>query len=685
MRIISTALGLAFFFCFSANAQTGADQNPLLVHSNAPIAFNKVDAATIKQATDIVIKKATDAVKNITAIPAAKQTVANTLLVLDQLQYELTDYGIKLGLIGATYVDDATRNTANDESERLNNFTTQLFLNDSLYRSVKRFAASRIGMQLPASRKKFLKETIIAFEKNGLKLDAGGKKQLMVINEKLIGLGTSFDRNIAESKDSITYTLADLKGLPETISNPWKRANGNFVVYVNGPNYINVLKYAQLSDTRRTMYNHYNNRAYPANLTVLDSLFYYRNEYAKKLGFASYASYAVVDKMAASTANVWNFEKDLVKKLVSGVTSELNELKAVKKQLFPAEDNTIYAWDYSILTKKLLDTKYNLNTDEVKEYFEMNNTVEGMFTVYQKLFSIQIKPASNMVTWHEKVKTYEMFKDGKKIGSFYLDLFPRPNKYTHFACFPINEYSNIDGKEVLPVSALICNFPEGTSEVPSLLNHSDVITLFHEFGHLVHSMLGRSDLASQGPFNVKGDFVEAPSQFLENWCWEYESLSLFAKNYKTGQPLPRSLFDKMKAAQKFGVSIGWTRQCILGITDFTYEDRYDSIKGKNLNDVAKNIYAYAQTPYPDESHYICSFTHLSGYAANYYGYLWSKVFAQDMFSEFSKKGVMNTQLGLAYRTKILEKGSTADEMDLLRSFLGREPNNAAFLESLGIK
>jgi Zn-dependent oligopeptidase len=308
-----------------------------------------------------------------------------------------------------------------------------------------------------------------------------------------------------------------------------------------------------------------------------------------------------------------------------------------------------------------------------------------MFTVYEKLFNIDIREVRNVPVWYSKVRSYEMYKDGKKIGNFYLDLYPRSNKYTHFACFPISEYRIANGKEVVPVSALICNFPDGNASEPSLLYHSDVVTLFHEFGHLVHSMLGRSDIASQGPFSVKGDFTEAPSQFLENWVWQYESLKLFAKHYKTGAVLPESLFKKMKQTQLVGVAIAYIRQAYLGILDFTYEDKYDSLKGKDIVEVSKDLTAMRQLPFVEGSHFVAGFTHLNGYAANYYGYLWSKVFAEDMFSVFKKKGVMDTQTGISYRKNILEKASTMEEMDMLRNFLGREPNSNAFLESLGIK
>ncbi|MEJ7679423.1 MAG: M3 family metallopeptidase [Segetibacter sp.] len=340
---------------------------------------------------------------------------------------------------------------------------------------------------------------------------------------------------------------------------------------------------------------------------MLDSLFYYRHKFANKLGFRSYAEYAVVDKMAASPAHVWKFENDLVAKLTPFVTDQMNELKQLKKQLNPDLTDSIYEWDLSYYRKKLLDTKYKLSTDKVKEYFEMNNTLQGMFTVYEKLFNIGIKEVKNVPVWYSRVRSYEMYKEGKKIGDFYLDLYPRPNKYTHFACFPISQYRIADGKEVVPISALICNFPEGNAEQPSLLYHSDVVTLFHEFGHLVHSILGRSDIAMQGPFSVKGDFTEAPSQFLENWVWQYESLKLFAKHYITGEVLPRSLFDKMKQTQQVGVAITYMRQAYLGMLDFTYKDKYDSIKNQGILTVSKDLTSIRQVPFVEGSHFIASF------------------------------------------------------------------------------
>lgn len=668
-----------------SNAQPITEQNPLLVHSNEPLKFDAINASSIKKAVADVIKLSDARIYNITSNTNKAKSLAATLTAFDELSYDITEVAAKLGLISGTFLNDSARDAANDGSAKLAEYAADIYLNEALYTALKMYSVSPFARILKPNQKKYLRETMLAFEKNGMKLDANQRKELQAINQQLINYGIQFDKNIAEFKDSIEFSEQELIGVPESTRSPWKRANGKYIVHINGPNYVEVMNNAISEETRRKMFIHENNRAFPANIKVLDSLFFYRDQFAKKLGFSSYAAYSVVDKMAQSPVAVWKFENDLAERLAPNVTLELNELRQLKKQFDPTSDGTINDWDLSFYKKKLLDTRYKLNTDELKAYFEMNNTIQGMFQVYEKLFNIHIKEVQNVPVWYSKVKAFDMYKDTQKIGSFYLDLYPRQNKYTHFACFPISQYRLINGKELLPVSALICNFPEATSAQPSLLRHNDVVTLFHEFGHLVHSLLGRSDIASQGPFNVKGDFTEAPSQFLENWVWQYESLSMFAKHYKTGQPLPLDLFNKLKQTQQVGIAIQYIRQVSLGMLDFTYEDKYDEVKKKGIIQILKEINAIRQVPFSEGAHFIASFGHLNGYAANYYGYLWSKVFAEDMFSVFRKNGVMDTKTGVSYRENILEKSSTIDEKEMLRNFLGREPNSNAFLESLGIK
>ncbi len=658
-------------------------QNILLQHNNSSIDFSKLDAATISEAVDKDIKICDEKITVIIAA-AKKQTTANTLTAFDWLSYELGDLSSKLQLVSSTSTNDAVRDAAFAAADKLSIYISNIYLNEPLYKALKKFQLAKVA-SLTAAQKKFINDVLVTFEKNGMKLNEAGRKKLEETNKKLIAIGNQFDRNIAEYKDSLVFTAADLEGVPTNAMAPWKRDGDKYVVTVNGPNYTNIAENAVNSTTRKAMFMAYNNRAYPKNIDVLDSLLYHRNEMAKQLGFSSYAAYSVVDKMAGTPAAVWTFENNLQKKLTPLVKEEIKTMTELKHQLYPGNTDPLYPWDYGYCQKKLLNSKYQLNTDEVKEYFEMNNTLQGMFAVYQKLLNIEIKETSNVPVWYEKVKTYEISKDGVKAGTFYLDLYPRANKYTHFACFPITQYRKENNSEVLPTAALICNFPEGNAGQPSLLKHSDVITMFHEFGHLVHWLLCHPAISSQNAFGTKGDFIEAPSQFLENWCWEYDALKMFAKNYKTGEPLPLSLFTKMKQAQLVNAGGATMRQVQLGMTDFTFEDRYEQTKAKGIVETSKQIYSLMQMPYPEGSHFICSFTHLNGYAANYYGYQWSKVYAQDMFSVFKKKGVMDKATGIRYRKIILENGSSIPEIKIVEQFLGRKSNSNAYLESLGLK
>jgi thimet oligopeptidase len=662
-----------------------AETNPLLVRTNQPIHFEKVNADVLKDAVDKTIIQCDNLVKKIITVPKGKQTIANTLMAFDELNYYLGDISGKIFLPSTTYPDDKTRNEANVQSQRLSSYNSDLYLNIGLYNAIKHFASSTAAKNMRPDQQKFLRETLVSFEINGTKLNDAGRAALKITNDKLISLGNQFDRNIAEYKDSARFTADDLKGIPPEISSAWKRADGSYIVTVNGPNYGNVVKYANDGNVRHIMLTKYYNRGYPANLRVLDSMFQFRQQLATQLGFKTYAEYALVQKMAAKPSHVWSFLDDLRDKLTPLLPVANNDLRELKHQLHPELTDTIFAWDQSYYGKKLLDSKYKLNTDDIKPYFEMNNTINGMFVLYQKLFGFQIREVKGIPVWQAKVKSYELYKDGKKMGTFFLDLYPRPNKYTHFATANIALYHLANGKEVLPVGTLICNFPEATATEPPLLNHGDVVTLFHEFGHLIHFLLCHPVIASQNSFAVKGDFTEAPSQFLENFCWNYNCLKIFARNYKTGEVLPASLFEKMNKARMLGVSNANIFQVYLSMLDFTYEDRYTEVQQKGISAIAKDMYSMLQTPYPEGTSFICAFTHLNSYGANYYGYLWSKVYAQDIFSVFEKNGVLNETVGIKYRKAILEKGATEEESEMLKNFLGRKPNSAAFLKSIGLK
>ena len=665
-----------------AYSQPPATENPLLVHSNNPIAWDKVDANIIRNAVEQVVQLSDKRVKNIIETVKPGTGPGSTLVALDLLFYDIYDLDMKMQLIANSSPSDSTRNAAEQGDQVLTDYQTALSLNEPLYKTIKAYDLQS-GSSLKPNQKKFIQEQIQYLENNGMKLDGSGRKELQAIKDKITMLGIEFDRNIGTSRDSLRFSESDLQGIPENLKLKWKRPNGEYILYINAPNAEDISKYAISDATRKQMYYRYNNRAYPKNITVLDSLLYYRKQYAGKLGYNSYAAYKLTDKMAGVPQAVWNFEYGLADKLAPKVMTDLASIRSIKHQMHPELPDTIFAWDVEYYKNILLDTKYKLNTDEVKEYFEMNQTISGMFETYHRLFGITVKETFGLPTWYSKVRTFEMYVGNKKVGSFYFDLYPRQNKYNHFACFAISEANPNVSNEILPVAALLCNFPEAVAGEPTLLSHQDVIILFHEFGHLVANMVVRSDLITQ-PASLKADFVEAPSQFLENFCWQYASLKIFAKNYKTGVVLPESLYNKMKASEHVMDGLNYTTQVYYGMIDFTFEDKYDSIRGMDLTAVAKSLYKIRQIPFPEGTHMIAAFNHLSGYGANYYGYLWSRVFAQDIFSVFEKNGVMDPNTGERYRREILEVAGNQQEMELLRQFLGREPNSEAFMRSIGL-
>jgi thimet oligopeptidase len=665
-----------------AFSQLSLPVNPLLAHSNSPIPFDRIDAKIIRDAVDQLVHDSDIRLKHIVSGIQPGTGSGSTLAAYDELSYELNDLGMKLSLISETYVSDSTRSAANQGMQVLGDYQTSLILNESLYKTIRSYAETNMATLTPGQQK-FIRDQLQLFENNGMKLDSAGRIQLQAIGEKLTMLGLEFDKNIATSLDSIQYTASELNGLPEDITKVWRRTNGAYVLYINTPNSMDISKYAVSESTRRRFYIKYNNRAYPENIKVLDSLLYYRQQYATKLGYRSYAAYALADKMAGNPKAVWDFENNLAEKLTPQVTKDILSIRRLKKQLHPELGDTINSWDVNYYKNILLDTKYQLNTDEVKEYFEMNSTIAGMFELYHQLLGVSVKETFGIPVWYSKVRTFDMYLHGKKIGSFYFDLYPRQNKYSHFACYGISAANITGNRQLLPVAALICNFPEAVKGTPTLLDHSDVIVLFHEFGHLVHAMVVRSDLSSQ-PNTLKADFGEAPSQFLENFCWQYPSLKIFAKNYKTGKILPETLFKKMKAAEHVFEAYDDIFQVYYGMIDFTFEDKYDSIRNMDLVEVSKNLARVTQMPTIPETHMIAGFTHLSSYGANYYGYLWSRVFAQDIFSVFEKNGIMDSKTGERYRKEILEVAGSQEEIDMLRHFLKREPNSDAFMRSIGL-
>ncbi|RZK13100.1 MAG: oligopeptidase A, partial [Hymenobacter sp.] len=425
-------------------------------------------------------------------------------------------------------------------------YGNEVELDEKLYRAVKDYSKTKEALALTGPHRKFLTETVDDYERNGFALTPEKRQELQKLNDKIADLSLAFGANIAKDKSFLLVNETGLKGLPEDYIKSRPREGAAYRINVDGPAYGTFMKYAQSEPLRKQLYVLYNNRAAEANLPLLTQLLIERQQKAQLLGYKTYAAYQTSSRMAKNPETVWAFETKLVERVKVKSQQDLDELLAVKRTyLKDPSVQTIAPWETSFYNNLLMQNKYQLDAEKVKEYFEVNHVVNGLFQTTQQLFALKFTEAKNPSVWHPDARMFEVQRDGKLIGRFYIDLFPRDNKYSHAACFGVQSGRATAQGYQLPTAVLLCNFNAPTPGKPALMTHSQVVTFFHEFGHVMHNLLTTAELSSQSGTSVKRDFVEAPSQMLENWAWNYDALQTFAKHYQTGEVLPKPLYDKM--------------------------------------------------------------------------------------------------------------------------------------------
>lgn len=690
-RIISSLIIFLLFvyqitlFCKSTNGDK-TSSNPFFTEFNQIIEYNSITPENVKSATEITINNAQNFLNNIYNIETDKRTFENTVLALDNMYNDIYMVYGPVYLIANTHPDAEIRNTSNVEIAAFSKFFNELSLDEKLYRALKDYSETNKAENLRGYKKRFLDKTIADFERDGLNLPADKRNKLKILQDSLSDMSIDFSKNIAEVNDFLIVDEADMEGLDEEYKNAHQTEDGKYKIDLSYPSYFPFMKFSSSEKARKELYIKYNNRAVEKNIALLQEVLKVRKQIASVLGYNSYAEYITEDRMAKNPANVWNFENNLIAKVKEKARSDYNELLEVKREYLNEQSaNVIQPWEASFFNDRLLKEKYQLDQNKVKEYFELNNVLHGLFMIAQQLFDVEFKEVETPAVWQKDARLFDVIQDGKVISHFYLDLFPRDNKFSHAACFPMISGKMTESGYQMPIASLVCNFPRATENQPSLLLHREVETFFHEFGHVLHNVLTKAELASFSGTSVSRDFVEAPSQIFENWVWNYDILTLFAKHYKTNEPLPESLYDKMFAAKNVGSGLATLQQIFYGLIDFTLHDKYDPYGNITTTDVVKKLQNEVTLyPYLEGTNMQSAFGHLMGYAAGYYGYLWSKVYAQDMYSIFEKNGTMDKEIGRKYRDIILARGGSEDELSLVKEFLQREPNQEAFLKSLGL-
>ncbi len=619
------------------------------------------------------------------AIPQEERTFENTIMGYERA---FDNYGNALGMSGfLSYVstDKQFRDAANDLQMQISQYMVDVATRRDVYKAIREYTDT--NPRLDPVQAKLVKEMLIGFKNSGMDLNDADLEKFKALNKEKAEYIIKFDKNIQEYKDPLAVTQEQLQGLGEDyIQKLSKTDDGKYLVTLDYPDYVPFMQNADDEQARKELEFKFNRRGGQENVELLEKTLTLRREIARLLGYKNHAELRLEDRMAKNPKTVMAFLKDLQKKLKPLGKKEDKEMIAYKNSKTGKNSRTLYSWESGYWSNKFRKENLELDSEKIKEYFPSQVVIDGMLDLFGGVFGITFEPV-DIPVWHPDVKAFKI-KDkasGELVAYFYMDLYPREGKYKHAACFGLVEgEEKQDGTYQNPFVAIVANLNKPSGDTPSLLKHSEVETLFHEFGHVLHNALTKAKYSAFSGTSVSWDFVEAPSQMLERWAWDPQVLKKISKHYKTGEALPDDLIKRMIAAKNFGAGGMYLRQDFFAQYDMTLHTADTTPDTTKLYfELTKKIRGLPLTKGTIPQ---ASFGHImGGYDAGYYGYLWSEVIAEDFFGEFKKNGIFNPETGLKFRREILEKGGTLDEEKMVENFLGRPADNKPFLKSIGLE
>jgi thimet oligopeptidase len=636
----------------------GAGETP---GTAAPALFaGSPDTAAFRAAMESELKTAQSYLDRMLAV-RGRRTVENTLVPYNRTVLHGENAVYESHLMESTHPDSAFRSAAEGLTQHSSQFLDELSLNRAAYDALKEVDAS----EADAATQYFLKRTLLDYRRAGVDRDEATRKRIAELLDEITKTGQEFGKNIRDDSRTIQVDF---------IQSHAPGPDGKITLSIEYPDLFPVIRYAENGDVRRRLMHESLNRAYPANMAVLDSLLAKRYRLARMLGYPTWADYVTEDKMVESAKNA----ADFIERLRETTFRRANEEYAVylkRKQEDDPSATRMNRWEISYYGRLVRKRDFDFDPQEIRPYLPFEQVKQGLLDITSRMFGLTYKRLADAAVWDPSVEAYEVYEGSRLLGRFYLDLHPRPGKFNHAAKFTIRQ--GAAGVQV-PEHALICNFPGGNPGDPGLMEHSDVETFFHEFGHLIHAILG-----GQGRWEpvagtaVQRDFVEAPSQLLEEWTFDPKVLQTFAKHYETGEPVPTEMVERMRRADAFGRALGMSYQAYLAALSLdVYNRPPDQVDTDRLASELEP--KFSPIPEMPDTHKQTSFGHLDGYSAIYYTYAWSQVIARDLLSRFDRSNLLDPKIAKRYRDLVLAPGGSKPAKELVRSFLGRDYDFEAF-------
>ena len=674
-------------------------ENPLLTESTAPFGAPQFDKIRNEHYLPAFEQGIAEAKAEIDAIVANQEepTFENTIEAMEYAGQTLNRVASIFYALMEAHTNETLQQIAEEISPMLTEYSMYVSLNNDLFQRVKAVYEKRNELGLDKDQMTLLEDSYKGFVRGGANLSDEDKALYSKWSEELSLTTLQFSKNVLAATNAYTLHItdeADLCGLPEFVKTMGaetaaEKGLEGWAFTLDYPSYSPFLQYSTNRDLRRQIWTAYNTRAIGGendNTEIVKKIIDLRIKIANILGYETYADYALEERMSKNKKTVDEFIMDLLEPSMPFAKKDVADVFAyAKKNGF--EGDQLLSWDFTYWSERYKEAEYSLSSEELKPYFQLESCIDAVFGLASRLYGISFEERNDIPVYHQDVKVYEVKDaDGSHLALFYADFFPRASKRGGAWMTDFRGQSIRDGVEYRPFITIVCNFTKPTADAPALITHDELTTFLHEFGHALHGILAKGRYPSLTGTSVSRDFVELPSQIMENWAYEPEYLNSFAKHYQTGESIPAELIEKIVAAKNYLAGYGQVRQLHFGYLDMAWHSLTEVPAVSTIEFEQSVLAPYAVLPAVEGAAFSTSFSHIfaGGYSAGYYSYKWAEVLEADAFSLFKEKGIFNTEVANSFRTNILEKGGSEDEAVIYRNFRGHDPEPAALMEKLGL-